>query len=93
MHDELILNTGCRVSFESNLLAFTNRLRLLLVQLFLETNGHLEELAFSGDLGLLPIVLGSQISRRGRLTLAGVFNENFGMGEMPFGGSHAPIGR
>ena len=41
---ELILDAGCRVSFQGSLLAFTDCLRSLLFQLFLEIDEHLDKL-------------------------------------------------
>ena len=49
MSDELILNTSRGVSFESSLLAFTNYIPPLLVQLLLETSEYLEKLTFSRE--------------------------------------------
>ena len=73
----------CRcVSFESNLLAFIIRFRTLLVHLLLEPGEHLEELIFSGKLGLILVLLYSQVSRRGRLTFSDVFYENIGVRRM-----------
>ena len=43
---ELILDAGCRVSIQGSLLTFMNRVRLLLIQLFLEVCEYLEELTF-----------------------------------------------
>jgi len=45
--EELILDAGCRISLHDSLLAFTNCLSPLLIQLFLEVGEHLEKLTFS----------------------------------------------
>ena len=50
--EESILDAGSRVSLQGILLTFTNRLRPLLVQLFLEAGEHLEKLTFGGELSL-----------------------------------------
>ena len=46
--DELILDASSRVSFPGMLLTYTNCLRSLLLQLFLEIGEHLEKLIFNG---------------------------------------------
>ena len=46
------------------------RFRSLFVHLLLETGEHMEELTFDGKLGLMAILLYSQVSKRRRLAFS-----------------------
>jgi len=71
--EELILEVCCRVSLQGSLLTFMNRLRTLLIQLFLEADKYLEELTFGGE-PCLRLVVGR--GRSGRLLFADVLDVN-----------------
>ena len=58
--EKLILDVVCCVSLQGSQFTFTNRLRPLLLQLFLEAGKHLEKLIFGRErcLGLIGPLLG-----------------------------------
>ena len=87
------MDVGRCVSFENSLLAFMICFRPFLVHLLLKTGEHLEDLTFGWKLGLVLVLLSSQVSRRGRLTFSSVFDENIGVRRMTISGPRASISR
>ena len=76
LSEELILDADRLVSLQGCLFMFTNRLRMLLIQLFLKAGEYLEDLTFSGEPFLRLVDPHLERGSSGRLLFADVFDVN-----------------